>query len=84
MCSNNLDKKLALNRFDELITKYSVAHAQQERVQKLAEPTSSSKYRQAKEMQIKCRRRTNVRKVGSFSRVLTGDESSSPEMNLPL
>ena len=38
MCSINLDKKLVVNRFDELVTKYCVAHAQQENVQKLAEP----------------------------------------------
>ena len=43
MCSNTVHKKLVVNRFDELINKYFVAHAQQENVQKLAEPTSSTK-----------------------------------------
>ena len=42
-CLNDLNKKLVLNRFEELVTKYYVAHAQQEKVQKLAELTSSIK-----------------------------------------
>ena len=40
---NNLDKKLVVNWFCEIVTKYYVVHAQQENVQKLAELTSSTK-----------------------------------------
>ena len=39
---NNLNKKLAINKFSALITKYFMVHAQQENIQKLAEPTSST------------------------------------------
>ena len=38
MGSNNLNKELFVNRLDELVTKYYVAHAKQENDQKLAEP----------------------------------------------
>ena len=34
MCSNNSDKKLVVNRFDELVTKYYLVHSQQKNVQK--------------------------------------------------
>ena len=50
MCLNNVNKKLTVNKFDKLVTKYYAAHAQQENVQELAEPTSSTKDRQKKEI----------------------------------
>ena len=50
MRSSNVNKKLVVNRLSELVSKYYVAHAQQENVQNLAEPTSSSKHWQKKEI----------------------------------
>ena len=35
--SDNVNNKLVINRFDELVTKYYVAHARQENIEKLAE-----------------------------------------------
>ena len=48
--SNNLDRKLVISRFSQSVTKYNMAHDQQENVQKLAKPTSSTKDSQEKEI----------------------------------
>ena len=50
MYFNNLDKKLVVNRFYKLVSRYYMLHAQKENIKKLAEPTSNTKDWQEKEI----------------------------------